>query len=431
MFYDNVFTHDEKQVLLSLAETHYLVKVDCPEFLKKSKHAIEIRHVVTNRRYGSSMRNGMMTTNFVPRIHAADVQRLVRRVRDEASRSSAQLLAKLFELGLGVPKQKDIAVYLNEYTREADKKGVGIKYIRKLINEYHRRYRRSMAGSRWLMPAAYTANMLNMQKFIHLQENGYQHKVKVPDGLPVVLVYQNTVYETGEFHLCDAFMISPLGYPVPFAQIALRPEFKAVPQSFCSKALRGKGMYSMVMGMMYWEDGDAHSNFSELMEIDADNYVTMLDMPKYADRRSPEYQEMLDQRTALNADRTKWRDVLDKYGNTTRTLKPEQVKLLEEAHKYFVNRSDKSDFFKAFSAAEKKENHRAAKKFAVANAQFVAVDCGTIMDRTTYMAVSTTLDKVHNVLGKWGFSTVKTVNASLKKSVLTYNDSNASRIWSL
>lgn len=426
MFYDHVFSHDEKQLLLSVAESKYLVRLDCPEYLKKSKHAIEIRHTVTNR--GEQRRSGTITTAFVPRIHSATVQRLVRDVRDSASKSSSDNLAALFELGLGVPKQHDIAVYLKDYSRENDKKGVGIKYIRKLINEYHRKHRHSFAGSRWLMPAAYTANMLNMQNFIHLKEDGYSKKVKVPEGVPVVFIYQNTNHEKAMFTMCDAFMISPLGYPMPFAQIALRPEFKAAPKEFKSKALRGKSMYAMVMGVIYWEEGSAIENFRELQAIDDDPYLTLLSDEKYADRRSEEYQELLDKRVELNEQAKHWNAVIAKYGNTTRTLKPEQVEKLQKAEAFFKERKEFMDDFDKF---EKKENHKAAKKFAAAKALFAAVDCGTIMDRTTYMSVSSGLDDVNKILTGWGFTTVNTVNVSLKKSVLTYDRKNASRVWSL
>lgn len=427
MFYDHVFNHDDKQTLLSLAESHYLVKLECPEFLKRSKHAIEIRHTVTNRAYGKSRRTGTITTTLVPRIHMSEVNRLVREIRDTASLTAANNLGRLFELGLGVPKQRDIATYLKTYSRDADKKGTGIKYIRKLINDYHRKYRRSMAGSRWCMPAAYTANMLNMQQFIHLKEDGYGKKLKVPDGVPVVLIYQSTTYETAEFTLCDAFMISPLGYPVPFAQIAMRNEFKAVPKTFKSKALRGQGMYSMVMGVLHWGEAESIPKVRELMDIDADSYLTLLDSEQYADRRSPEYREMLQRRAEINADRQKWKDVLDKYGNTTRTLKPEQQERLEKAHQYFV---DREKFIKDFDQFEKKENHQAAKRFAVAEAQFAAIDCGTIIDRSTYMAVGSALDKVHHILGKWGFTTTKDLDVSVKKSIMTY-DVQRTRVWSL
>lgn len=426
MFYDHVFNHDQRQLLLSVAESKYLVRLDCPDYLKKSKHAIEVRHTVTNR--GEQRRSGTITTAFVPRIHSATVQRLVREVRDTQSKSASSSLAALFELGLGVPKQHDIAVYLKDYCQENDKKGVGIKYIRKLINEYHRKHRHSFAGSRWLMPAAYTANMLNMQSFIHLKEDGYANKVKVPDGIPVVFIYQNTNHEQATFTLCDAFTISPLGYPMPFAQIALRPEFKAAPKEFKSKALRGKSMYAMVMGMVYWTEGDSVSNFRELQDIDDDPYLTLLSNDKYADRRSPEYQALLDERVALNEQAPKWNAVIAKYGNTTRTLKPEQAERLQKANDFFQKRKE---FMDAFDKFEKKENHHAAKKFAAARALFAAVDCGTIMDRSTYMSVSSGLDDVNKILTRWGFTTVNTVNSSLKKSILTYDRKGASRVWSL
>lgn len=426
MFYDHVFNHDEKLTLLSVAESKFLVRLDCPDYLKKSKHSIEIRHTVTNR--GEQRRSGVVNTSFVPRIHTATVQRLVREVRDNANVSSANSLAALFELGLGVPKQKDIATYLRDYSRDNDKKGVGIKYIRKLINEYHRKHRHSFAGSRWLMPAVYTANLLNMQSFIHLKEDGYSKKVKVPDGLPVVLIYQNTNHAEAEFSLCDAFAISPLGYPMPFAQIALRPEFKAAPKTFRSKALRGKGMYSMVMGIMHWENGDALSNFRELMAIDDEPYLTLLGDEQYADRRSPEYQALLDKRAEFHEQRHEHNEAIAKYGNTTRTLKPKQVERLERAEAFFKERKAFMDEFDKF---EKKENHHAAKKFAVARAQFAAVDCGTVIDRSTYMAVASGLDTVNKILTKWGFTTVDTVNSSLKKSILTYDPTTATRVWSV
>lgn len=116
MFYDHVFSPDEKQLLLSVAESKYLVRLDCPEYLKKSKHSIEIRHTVTNR--GEQRRSGVINTTFVPRIHASTVQRLLREIRDNATISSANSLAALFELGLGVPKQRDIATYLHDYSGE-------------------------------------------------------------------------------------------------------------------------------------------------------------------------------------------------------------------------------------------------------------------------------------------------------------------------
>lgn len=426
MFYDHVFTHDERQALLLLAESFFLVKTECPDYLKKSKHSIEIRHTINHR--GKERRSGHIVTSFVPRIHMSVIQRLVRVIRDDYDIRAAQHLSKLFELGLGVPKQRDIALYLSDYSKEADPKGVGMKYIRKLINEYHRKYRRSMAGSRWIMPAAYTANMMHMQSFIHLKENGYAKQLKVPDGIPVVLVYNNTNHERSEFTLCDAFMISPLGFPVPFAQIALRPEFKAVPKTFCSKALRGRGVYSMVMGVVHWSDTDSVKHFRELMDIDADSYLTLLDSEQYMDRRSPEYQALCDKRAEYNEQRVEMNEVLAKFGTTKRILKPEQQAKLDRAHKFFA---DRKDFFKEFEQFEKKEQHKAAKQFAVASAQFAAIDCGTIMDRTTYMAVSTTLDKVHHILGKWGFTTVDTVNASLKHSLMTYGESKATRRWSL
>ncbi|AWY08584.1 hypothetical protein HOT49_gp329 [Erwinia phage vB_EamM_Alexandra] len=426
MFYDHVFNHDEKQLLLSVAESKYLVRLDCPDYLKKSKHSIEIRHTVTNR--GEQRRSGVVNTTFVPRIHTSTVQRLVREIRDSAGVAASTSLAALFELGLGVPKQRDIATYLRDYSRENDKKGVGIKYIRKLINEYHRKHRHSFAGSRWLMPAVYTANMLNMQSFIHLKEDGYSKKVKVPDGLPVVLIYQNTNHAKAEFTLCDAFMISPLGYPMPFAQIALRPEFKGAPKVFHSKALRGQGMYSMVMGIMHWEKGDALSHFRELTAIDDDPYLTLLSNPQYADRRSPEYQALLDKRAEYAEQRQEHNEVIAKYGNTTRALKPSQVERLEKAEEFFKERKSFMDDFDKF---EKKENHHAAKKFSVASAQFAAVDCGTIADRSTYMSVASGLDKVNKILTKWGFTTVDTVNSSLKKSILTFDPTNATRVWSL
>ncbi|QYW03285.1 hypothetical protein pEaSNUABM14_00326 [Erwinia phage pEa_SNUABM_14] len=426
MFYDYVFNFDERQTLLSLAESKYLLKRDIPEYLKKSKHAIEIRHTVTNR--GRERRSGTITTPIVPRIHTRDVMRLLDDIRDNATYSSCQSLAELFELGLGVPRQKDIATYLHAYSREHDKKGIGIKYIRKLVVDYHRKHRRSMAGSRWLMPAAYTANLLNMQNFIHLKEDGYKGKVKTPDGIPVVLIYQSTEYATGEFTLCDAFMISPMGYPMPFAQIALRPEFKAVPKTFCSQALRGKGMYSMVLGMIYWEKGDSVELTREVMEIDDNQYLTLLDDERYADRRSDEYSAMLVKREEFRRNRDKWQSVIDKYGQTVRTLKPEISARLDRARQFFY---DRSEFLKEFESQEKRENTRASKRFAVASAMFAAIDCGTIADRQTYLAVSTKIDKVHDILGKWGFNTVKSVNASLKKSLLTYDESGVSRVWSL
>lgn len=426
MFYDHVFSPDEKQLLLSVAESKYLVRLDCPEYLKKSKHSIEIRHTVTNR--GEQRRSGVINTTFVPRIHASTVQRLLREIRDNATISSANSLAALFELGLGVPKQRDIATYLHDYSRENDKKGVGIKYIRKLINEYHRKHRHSFAGSRWMMPAAYTANMLNMQSFIHLKENGYSKKVKVPDGLPVVLIYQNTSHAEAEFSMCDAFAISPLGYPMPFAQIAMRPEFKAAPKTFQSKALRGQGMYSMVMGIVHWDKGDALTNIRELNAIDDEPYLTLLCDEQYADRRSPEYQKLLDKRAEFAEQRHEWSEVIAKYGNTTRTLKPKQLERLEQAENFFKERKTFMDEFDKF---EKKENHQAAKKFAVASAKFAAVDCGTIADRSTYMSVASGLDKVNKILTKWGFTTVDTVNSSLKKSILTFDPTTATRVWSL
>jgi len=426
MFYDHVFTPDEKQVLLHLAESHFLIKVDCPEFLKRSKHAIEIRHTVTNRTYGQTRRTGNIITTFVPRIHMSEVNRLVKTLRESPTKRAAENLGNLFDLGLGVPKQRDVARYLKSYSPEDDPKGIGLKYIRKLIVNYHRNYRRCMAGSRWCMPAAYVANMLHMQSLIHLKENGYKKKLSVPDGVPVVLIYYNKNHADGEFALCDAFMISPLGYPVPFAQIAMRNEFKAAPKTFVSKSLAGQGVYSMVLGMLHWPKQDSVDNVRQLMDLDADSYLSMLDMDKYAHLRSARYAELLAERDADAETRVEMSAIIDRLGSK-RDLKPKQEEKLNAAHEYFAQRTK---FLKAFDEFEKKEAHKAAPNFAVAQAQFAAIDCGTIMDRKTYLPVKTELDKVQYILGKWGFSTVNSVNASLKKSVLTYTDKKLRR-WSL
>lgn len=416
MFYKELFSPEEQQMFLNLVDWR-LIDRSVPKYLENSQHALKVRHSVI--RYN---RPSQITTPILPRIRTGSVLRLIKEIRKGNVGLPCYQLATLFDLGMGVPKQREIANYIRGYQPEKDPGGEALKDIRTLIVQYQRQVRRSLNNWQYMPPAEYVAQLLNMRKFICLKENGFKQKLKVPDGIPVVLVYANSNVAEKEFTLVDAFMISALGYPVPFAQTALRKEFKA-PKTFKSKALAGKSMYATVMGMVYWP-GEKTTQMARMCRtLDIDEYVVLLD--QYPELQSKELRRAQKYKSFD-------RDLHNEMRETVKTLAlvqeptAKQAKRLAEANAYFAQRKEQLTILEKL---EKDESRQLERNGPVASAHFCAIDAGTIVNREKYFGVKNPLERVESILGGWGFETLSDVKE--RGSELTYNNGPNGRCWSL
>lgn len=416
MFYKELFSPEEQQLFLKLVGWR-LIDSSVPKYIENSQHAMKIRHSVI--RYN---RPSQITTPVLPRIRAQSVLRIIKNIRDGNHGLPCEQLATLFEVGLGVPKQREIAQYIKSYSTDSDPDGEGLKAIRKLIVQYQRSMRRSLNNWNYLPPAEYVAQLLNMQKFIGLKEDGYKRKLKVPNGIPVVLVYANSNVAEKLFTLVDAFMISALGYPVPFAQTALRKEF-AAPKTFRSKALAGKSMYAMVMGVVYWPDGKPMHMLRMCRTLDTEDYVVLLD--QYEDLQSKELRRAMKFKNIDREVHDQMREIVATYGHLTE-LSPKRSRQLAEANEYFAQRKEA---LSELDKLEKRESRELERNGPVSKARFCAIDAGTIENREQYFGVKNSLERVETILGGWGFETLS--QASDLSSELTYNIGPDGRCWSL
>lgn len=416
MFYKELFSPEEQQLFLKLVEWR-LIDSSVPKYLENSQHALKVRHSVI--RYN---RASQITTPILPRIRATVVMRLIKLIRGGNTGMPCAQLAALFDVGMGVPKQREIADYVRQYNPEQDPGGLALKGIRKLVVQYQRQVRRSLNNWQYLPPAEYVAQLLNMKKFIRLKENGFKQTVKVPDGIPVVLIYANSNVAEKEFTLVDAFMISALGYPVPFAQTALRKEFKA-PKTFKSKALAGKSMYAMVMGVVHWPGEKTTQMMRMCRSLDIEDYVVLLD--QHEELQSKELRRALKAKQFDRDEHEAMRETVKTLGQQSE-LSPKQAKRLAAANSYFAQRKEQ---LSALEKLEKDESRQLERKGPVASAHFCAIDAGTIVNREKYFGVKNPLDRVETILSGWGFETLSTVKEL--GSELTYNNGPNGRCWSL
>lgn len=416
MFYDDILSPDDKQKILQLMEWRIVEKT--AQFLHASKHACSIRH--TRTKFG---RAENILDKVVPRVRASTINRLIRNIQHGQRGVALQQLSMLFELGLGVPLQREVAEYIRTYEDQYDKNGTGLKYIRKLVRNHLTVYRRAMGGWDFLMPAKYTVNMLALQSFITLKEGGFNKKIKVPDGIPVLLVYSNASYGDGTFGLVDAFSISPMGHAVPFAQIAMRKEFTAAPKEFTSNSLRGHGSYAMVFGILHW-DSKPLSMARQLQSLDSDDYSVLLD--DYREQyTTPELETLRAGLESLSDEYVQHKAILERLESKS-NLSDKQKLAKKESSKFIRRRSNQ---ILKIDELEKKLIQSMAKTGPVASAKFCALDIGTIADKDHFVPVRNPLDKIQKVLSKWGFATTKTVNTNCSTH-LTYSESKG-RCWSL
>lgn len=417
MFYKSIFTTEEQNLFLQLMQWR-LIPNEVPKFMESSQCVMKVRHSII--RYNQA---SQVVANILPRIAPRTVLRIVSEVRAGNLGMPRTQLAVLFELGMGVPKQRDIARYIREYDPQEDHEGRTLKHIRKMIVQYQRNLKRSLYNIQYLPPAPYVAQMLKLQQFVHLREGGYKHKVKVPDGLPVVLIYANDKVAEAQFTLTDAFMISPLGYPVPFANIAMRKEFGAV-KTFQSRALQGKGMYSMVFGVVYWSDQKTTAMMRQLRCLDTEeSYAVLFD--NYPELCSEELLESYQYKRTDTEQHIAALETVKEFRDQ-RSLTPKQQRRLDRANEYFAVRSEALGDLEKL---EKREARNLEKTGPVATARFCAIDAGTIEDRDTFTSVKNPIEKVETVLARWGFETLG--KAADRSSVLTYTSAPKGRCWSL
>lgn len=364
MFYSEIFSYADTQKLLRLKDL-FLISTYVHKFMKDSTHVIKPKRMEVR---GGSRVNG--DTPMIPRVEAQrPLDLLTALIRGEMGMKQ-EALALLFELGLGVPQQKEVANFIRTYRHEDDANKGALKAIRKLVVNYQDQYEEHMGESDYFYPAPYVARLLDLNKFV--TSGASTQRLKVPNGIPVVLVYKSTNHHVGEFSLVDAFNMSG-GVAKPWAHIMLRREAK-VPKKVTSKSMTKHTAYMLVFGMFCHQK---EGLLEECQELDIDDYdILVSSNPECV---SKEFAE---------------------FCKTCEDPAEQKQRLANESLKY-------------------------ARKLQLNSAEFVAIDAGMIDRYDVIRAVSASVKKTEKVLQHIGFNTqAKTVNHN---KVITYSE--GSRIW--
>lgn len=416
MFYKDLFTPDELQLFVKLTSWRLLER-EVPKFMESSLHVMKVRHSVIRH-----SRPSVVNASILPRIRSKTVLRLIAAIRQGNDGLPCEQLSVLFNLGLGVPKQKDLAEYIKAYSCAEDEGSVMIKQIRKMVVNYQRNVRRCLGNYRHIPPAAYLAHMAEMRNFIGYEEKGYPRGVAIPEGSPVVLVYSKLLASDAEFSLADAFLISPEGYPVPFSHIVMRKEFK-VPKTIKSAALAQRSMYALVMGVMHWPDEDHNTMMKYCRTLDSEDYTVLLDSVRSL--RSPELDAAYESRVVDRDIHDEMLERVRQYGRLD-SLTTKEQRLLNAAQAYFEGRREAMS---KLGELEKKETRALERSGFLTRAKFCAVDVGLIEDRTKFVGVRSKIEQVDSILRNWSFDSLSMTEN--KTCEMYYKISTTGRSWSM
>lgn len=417
MFLGHLLTFEDRQKLLKL----YGWKIidASPKYLESSKMVCGVRHVRT--KYGA--REQVYDILF-PRIRAKTVLRLFKNLRRGQRGMLLEQISILFELGLGVPKQKQIADYIL-HLDNVDDQEVGIKYIGKLIKQYIANYKFSMDDHDYMYCAQFTEQLLLMKKFIGKTKQNVKKSVRVPEGKPCVMVYSLTDFNGAKFSLVDAYAFSSNGFPIPISTSVMRKEFGAVPRQFNSYALKSHGQYMLVFGILHWNE-DGEENFQHMQTLDDDEYEVLVDhYDKYCSK------ELLALRKFRNVDRevhNAHRHAIEVLAVKEDATKKER-RLVSEAETYFAEREKA---VKQLSRLERKAASKLAESGPVVSAQFFALDIGAIgISRKLRTLVSTPPETLAKSLTAWGFTTALNANPKCLSSRIYYGVTSTRRSWQI
>lgn len=416
MFLEHLLTYEDRQKLLKLYGWN-LIEL-CPKYMETSKMVCRVRF--TRTRYGQSEQAQEF---YLPRIKPTTVYRLMRMLKAGQRGVVSEQIATLFYLGLGVPKQPDIARYILALD-SVDNPKVGIKYILKLVRNYVSNYRKSLDNHPYMFCAQYTEQLMKLKRFIAPPDMKMSKHLKVPKGFPAVMVYSVTDLTKSMHTLVDGFVITASGAALPISPAVLRKEFIAAPKNFSSYSLRSHGQYTLVFGILYWPDTNEES-FEEMQTLDVDDFITLVDLydDKYSndELRKAQAARNVDPETHLNFRRT-----LETL-RTEKDLDKKKRRKLKEAETYFAER-DLS--LKSLDGLEKKAARHVAKVGPIATASFLALDIGSLgKTRTVRSLVSTKPEALAKSLGIFGFQTLNTVNANCLTSRISYGVKSNRRSW--
>lgn len=392
MFLSQLLTFEDRQKLLKL-NGWKIIEVS-PKYLESSKSVALVRHVRT--KYGA---REQVQNYFFPRIRPQTVLRMYRDLRRGQRGVLLEQLSILFELGLGVPKHKQLAEFISQLDR-VDDQADAIKYIGKIIKHYIAQYKLSMgAQNEYMYCAAYTEQLMTMKKFVGKLKPETKKAMTAPKGIPAVMLYSLTDHNTAKFSLVDGYAFSETNFPIPISPTVLRSEFKAVPRHFNSFSLRKSGQYILVFGILYWPD-ENEKNFHHAKFLDSDDYEVLVDsFDEYCSK------ELL----AAREFRTYDRDEHPKHKHAVEVLAkksdPSRKELLriKEANAYFEQRQEQ---WKKLARLERKSVSALKTDGPVASANFFPLDIGAMgVTRKIRSLVNIEPKKLQASLNAWGFNT--------------------------
>lgn len=364
MFYADIFTHEEKQKILKLVDDR-LISTHIPECLKTSHHVLRIKRVEMR---SSSRVNA--EHSILPCINPQIPIQLISAMMKGDIAMNRERLSMLFELGLGVPKQPEVAAFLRTYESDADEDGSGLRSLRKLIVNYQDMIETQFSESDRMYTAAYMAKLLDFASFIGQGESSAA--VKAPAGIPVVLVYYTSDHTVGQFKLVDAFDIKG-GVLRPFAHIAMRP-FANIPNVLTSQNLARATSYTLVFGVL--TGGQDLEHFVQMLGSDDLDVVISC---------NPEI-------------------VSQEFADKLQNCKPQERDSLA-----------------------RRTAHKFGSSSPLAKAEFIALDVGLIDRNGRIRANTAPLAKTSRILKKIGFETKsKSVN-----KMQTFKYGGSPRVWTI
>jgi hypothetical protein len=419
MFLGHLLTFEDRQKLLKLAGWK-LIEI-APKYMESSKSVCAVRHVRT--KYGAREQH---VDVLFPRIRANTVLRLYRNFRRGQRGVILEQLSILFHLGLGVPKHKQVAEFIEKFEQAEDQK-VAIKYIGKMIKQYIANYAFSMDDHEFMYCAAYTEQLLTMQKFIAKSKATSKNKsMAVPEGRPAVMVYSLTDYAGSKFNLVDGYAFSDSGFPIPISASVLRKEFTAVPRSLSAYSLRKHGQYVLVFGMLYWPKKDGEEQFKHMQYLGTDEYEVLIDeYDKYSSKEMLALRQTLTVEPELHAHH---KSTVDKL-SLKEVLTEKERLLLRTSKRYFAERR---------KVEREIRNHESdAVEALVTNgpvgaAKFFALDIAIMgASRKLRTMTGTKPEALASSLNTWGFTTALVENPKIMSRRIPFIEKSNRRSWQI
>lgn len=418
MFLGHLLTFEDRQKLLKLAGWK-LVEV-APKFMESSKSVCSVRHVRT--KYGAREQH---VDVLYPRIRASTVMRLYRNLRRGQRGILLEQLSILFHLGLGVPKHKQVAEFIEHFEQAEDQK-VAIKYIGKMIKQYIANYAFSMDDHEYMYCAPYTEQLLTLQKFIAKGKAVKGKPMAVPEGRAAVLVYSLADYHGSKFNLVDGYAFSDSGFPIPISTSVMRKEFAGAPKSLSAYSLRSHGQYVLVFGTLYWPKKDPDVQFKHMQDLGSDEYEILIDQyEQYCSK------ELLQLRKSLKVDpelQAQHKSTVEKL-SLKEVLTTNERNILRTAKRYFAERRK---IERQIRELETECVDALVENGPVSSAKFFALDLAVIgASRKLRTMTSTKPEALARSLNAWGFTTALVESPNIMSRRIEFIEKSNRRSWQI